>query len=483
MSPNLPTRPARLVYVALAMLALLIIASPGQAAGPRPQQPLQPGQGAASATINADATQASTGRAAQNRPEANCPPDGQCFADVLSGNPFYDFINRIYQQDLVTGYACGGAGEPCDPNNRPYYRPVNNVTRQQMAKFIDNARRLPEIHLDVASALAPIYSRNTGGPAIEAHTTNTNGVYAQSDSGYGVYGQSGSGLGVYGISDSSTGVYGHSNSGTGAIGQSDGGYGVYGISSTGDAVHAESDTGDAVYAESDTGFALNGYSHGADGVSGVSGSYIGVAGESGSFVGVYGHTAGTALSAHGVDGLADAPALAGFFSQDVIVTGNCCASGAGSFRIDHPLDPANKYLYQSAVESSDMKSIYDGIAVLDDHGEAWVQLPDWFESLNMDFRYQLTPIGAPGHDLYIAHEIENNRFQIAGGTPGLKVSWQVTGIRHDPYANANRVPVEEDKPAEQLGKYQHPAAWGQPVSSGIDYQERQMMQQPTQSKR
>jgi hypothetical protein len=49
-----------------------------------------------------------------------------------------------------------------------------------------------------------------------------------------------------------------------------------------------------------------------------------------------------------------------------------------------------------------------------------------------DFRYQLTCIGGSAL-VYISEEIKNNRFAIAGGKQGLKVSWQVTGIRKDPY--------------------------------------------------
>ena len=101
-------------------------------------------------------------------------------------------------------------------------------------------------------------------------------------------------------------------------------------------------------------------------------------------------------------------------------------------------------------------NVYDGVVFLDTNGEAWVELPEWFEDLNKDYRYQLTAIGAPAPGLYIAHEIENNRFQIAGGTPGLKVSWQVTGIRHDPYAEAHPILVEEGKPEEEIGTYLYP---------------------------
>ena len=138
--------------------------------------------------------------------------------------------------------------------------------------------------------------------------------------------------------------------------------------------------------------------------------------------------------------------------------GNLFKSG-GSFTIDHPLDPANKTLSHSFVESPDMKNIYDGIAVLDAAGRATVALPDWFEALNRDFRYQLTCVGgyAP---VYVAKEITGNQFEIAGGAPGLKVSWQVTGIRHDAYADANRIVVEQDKTGADRGTYLNPGAFG-----------------------
>ncbi|MEM7130395.1 MAG: hypothetical protein AAF702_28985 [Chloroflexota bacterium] len=155
---------------------------------------------------------------------------------------------------------------------------------------------------------------------------------------------------------------------------------------------------------------------------------------------------------------------AAWFSGDVATVGFLTKS-AGSFKIDHPLDPANKYLNHSFVESPDMMNIYNGNIVLDQNGESWVQMPDWFEALNMEFRYQLTPIGAPGPNLHVAEEMLNNRFKIAGGVSGMKVSWQVTGIRHDPYANAHRIEVEEDKPEGDRGRYLHPLVYAQVQAS------------------
>jgi hypothetical protein len=118
-----------------------------------------------------------------------------------------------------------------------------------------------------------------------------------------------------------------------------------------------------------------------------------------------------------------------------------------------------------------MLNIYNGTVTLDATGEAVVELPDWFEALNRDFRYQLTPIGGPGPNLYIATEIKNHHFTIAGGQSGLKVSWQVTGVRHDPYAEAHRIPVEEDKPVEAQGTYLYPELYGQPEALGLNYEQ------------
>jgi len=147
---------------------------------------------------------------------------------------------------------------------------------------------------------------------------------------------------------------------------------------------------------------------------------------------------------------------------DLLADGNI-TGGSKTFRIDHPLDPENKLLYHTCVESPDMMNVYNGNAFLDAEGAAWVELPEYFEALNREFRYQLTCVGgfAP---VYVEREIEGNRFRIAGGSPGLKVSWQVTGVRQDPYAEAHRTVVEVDKPEEERGTYLHAAEWGQPES-------------------
>lgn len=159
---------------------------------------------------------------------------------------------------------------------------------------------------------------------------------------------------------------------------------------------------------------------------------------------------------------------AGQFNGHVNVSNNLNVSGSKNFRIDHPLDPANKYLYHASIESSEVKNLYDGTVMLDQHGEAVVQLPPWFEVLNRDFRYQLTCIG--GHaPVYIAEEIANQQFKIAGGQAGMKVSWQVTGNRQDPMAKTHPMQVEQVKPERERGYYLHPELYGQPEEKGVEW--------------
>ena len=214
------------------------------------------------------------------------------------------------------------------------------------------------------------------------------------------------------------------------------------------------------------GRGVYGYSDGALGY-----GVIGYGSSSGSFTnyGVAGFAFGG--SGRGIYGYAKSTGYAGYFSGNVNITGTL-SKGSGSFKIDHPLDPENKYLYHSFVESPDMMNIYNGNVELNLDGENVVQMPDWFESLNTDFRYQLTAIGAPGPNLYISEEINDNQFKIAGGTAGMKVSWQVTGVRHDAFANENRIKVEELKNEEERGTYIHPTAFNKPESAGVDYDEK-----------
>jgi hypothetical protein len=150
--------------------------------------------------------------------------------------------------------------------------------------------------------------------------------------------------------------------------------------------------------------------------------------------------------------------LAASLQGNVQITGTL-TKGGGSFKIDDPIDPTGKYLSHSFVESPDMKNIYDGNVTTNGKGYATITLPPYFEALNRDFRYQLTAVGVFAQAI-IATEIQDNQFTIRTSKPHVKVSWQVTGIRHDAWANANRIPNEEEKPASEQGKYLHPDLFG-----------------------
>ncbi len=166
---------------------------------------------------------------------------------------------------------------------------------------------------------------------------------------------------------------------------------------------------------------------------------------------------------------------AGFFQGDVDVAGNVNSENT-SIKIDHPLDPANKFLNHSSVESTDMMNLYNGNVVTDSTGSAVVFLPVWFEALNRDFRYQLTVIGQFAQAM-VAAKIANHQFVIHTDKPAVEVSWQVTGIRQDAWANAHRVPVEEEKPARDRGRYISPEVFGAPQESGITWNQHSKLMQ------
>ncbi|HLO43627.1 MAG TPA: hypothetical protein VK175_04785 [Leadbetterella sp.] len=132
------------------------------------------------------------------------------------------------------------------------------------------------------------------------------------------------------------------------------------------------------------------------------------------------------------------------------IAGNLSKAG-GTFKIDHPQDPLNKYLSHSFVESPEMINIYSGNITTDSDGVAKVSLPSYFEALNTDFRYQLTVIGEFAQAI-VSKKIKENTFEIKTSTPNTEVSWQVTGTRKDEWALQNPIKVEEEKPMAEKGK-------------------------------
>jgi trimeric autotransporter adhesin len=335
---------------------------------------------------------------------------------------------------------------------------------------------------------------------------------SNSPSGYGVYGSNSAsgGTGVYGTTSGGHAVVGNdSGGGFGVVGT--GLIGVYGTSLSGDAgVEGASTSGYGVFGGgqwgvygtsttccSGSGGTFFGYNapsgsgnSGTDGVSATGGTGdnqavvgggngVGGTGGDGIFPGSGGSFLGgnsLASSGPGGDGVfsqggngagGGRNGYAGDFFGDLNVSGAITA-GTKDFKIDHPLDPANKYLVHASVESSDMMNMYTGNAITDTQGLATVKLPEWFETLNTDFRYQLTVIGQFAQAI-ISHEIQNHQFSIRTNAPNVKVSWQVTGVRQDAFAKAHPLVVEEEKDARTKGFYIHPDLYGAPQEKQIEW--------------
>ena len=150
--------------------------------------------------------------------------------------------------------------------------------------------------------------------------------------------------------------------------------------------------------------------------------------------------------------------------------GGTLSKAAGTFRIDHPVDPENKFLVHSFVESPDMMNLYNGNVVTDSTGMATVLLPSYFCAENRDFCYQLTPVGGEGFTrVRVASKISENRFVVQSETPNTEISWQVTGIRNDRYARAHPIDPEPAKSPQEKGRYLHPELYGQPAEQGLLY--------------
>lgn len=338
-----------------------------------------------------------------------------------------------------------------------------------------------------------------------------NGIYGRSDNGgAGAYGISANGTGVVGVSNVGAGVYGESlsnglgtgNNGVsgvahvsgraGLFGQNDapGAYGIYGsaqgAASIGVVGTASGDSSSkGVYGSTLGGVGVwgTGDSTGAIGIHGQNsvraygelGTYL-----NGASAGILGFTPSAAGgSAYGIWGIAEnrLANAAGRFDGDVLVYGavrsdDLVVSGYKHFKIDDPLDPANKYLVHSCAEGPDALNIYSGNIITDADGKAVVRLPAYFEAENKDYRYQLT-IVEDGDSVgfaqaKVSRKVKGNRFEIRTDVPNVQVSWQVMGVRNDAYIQAHPEEVEQDKGADR-GHYLRPELFGKPESMRIGY--------------
>ncbi len=350
-------------------------------------------------------------------------------------------------------------------------------------------------------------STGTGGYGVHGiHRGQGTGVYGENSGfGSGVSGQS-NGVGVTGTTPHGTGVRGISGTGTGMFANSAAGIGLLGVTNAGTAAiegrhdrrgtqffGASEDYGIEAYNLASTGDGVAIFGSGAEiGVQGQaqeagSDNLVGVLGSAGSLdslgsfmtgvrgyavtsgltdrtaTGVFGSASATSSTdtAYGVYGTSfgDGTRFAGYFNGDVHVNGTLSKS-SGSFKIDHPMDPENKYLSHSFVESPEMMNVYSGMVTLDQDGRGVVELPHYFDALNTDYRYQLTAIGAAMPSLHVAELIDGNVFVVGGGVANKQVSWEVTGVRIDASATYRPIVVEEDKAEKHRGLYLDPEAHG-----------------------
>ena len=349
-------------------------------------------------------------------------------------------------------------------------------------------------------------SGSSAPPILNAVNSNGDGLRGASTDNAGVRGDSGTSVGVRGDSVSGIGVLGNGlGSGNGVVGNSADGIGVSGAGITGvggkgnDNTNSSGNGGDGV---SGQGGASNG-SRGGSGVFAKGGTSVSGPGGDGVFAkggdsgaddggvglrvqggassgsGKFGGDAIFALRGAGLNGAASG--MAGSFIGNVDVAGKLTKT-MGTFKIDHPLDPENKYLYHSFVESPEMMNIYNGNITTDASGEAVVEMPDYFNALNRDFRYQLTVIGTFAQAI-VANKMKGNRFVIRTSVPNVEVSWMVTGVRQDAFAENNRVQVEVDKPEKERGYYLHPEVFNQPEEKSIEWARHPEMMQRLKQER
>ncbi len=334
-----------------------------------------------------------------------------------------------------------------------------------------------------------ITNAGAGGGTVGLH--GATGSYP----GIGVKGEVYSGWGVYGICPSaygylggfSTGAYGK-DTGTdhsGSLGTND--YGVYGEGPNEGVRGYNTDAGtygilgtdlDGIYGYCDRddepwGAGVYGYAAGLEDMC-LANAMIATKGADGPtafLCGKYGDWS------PGV--FADGYARAGVFGNSIQVYGGVYKTIC-NFEIDHPLDPLNKVLRHTSVESPEPVVIYRGKAQLDAGGEAVITLPGYFVALTMEDEatVTLTSIGRP---FPVGYEWEARFASFrAYGEAGREISWVVYADRDDPAMEHHRHLVEAEKGPGvgcPKGKLLDPTAYGYPEEMGVGHEERQQLRE------
>lgn len=386
-------------------------------------------------------------------------------ADFDPSNEFQTITQTGTSVTLSDG---GGTFSVSDGDTTLWKENGPNIYRLNTKVGIGNNN--PQYRIHVYDTLSPAYDYSSYydlvGGSVAA--TNYRGVFVT------IAGTDGDNRGMQAMSE---GVSAGNN--TGMIGFADNGLDNYGLNGQGIGTTAGFNIGVNGYAANSTQFnrGMNAsttgsglYNQGIFGRSDGPGDGSGA----GSNTGVLGYATGNTDANYSIYGISDnlvATDFAGYFDGDVTITGDLnivgnLSKGGGTFKIDHPLDPENKYLVHSFVESPEMMNVYSGNAITGADSKTIVEMPDYFEAANKDFRYQLTVIGSFAQAI-VFEEISNNQFVIATDQPNVKVSWQITAVRADPYAEQYRiVPVVEK---DDKGTYIHPEVYNASEDKSENY--------------
>lgn len=304
-----------------------------------------------------------------------------------------------------------------------------------------------------------------------------------------------SGKGVQGTSNAATGV----NYGVYGLAASPSGYGIYsdgnakitknlGVGMTSETpltsrlqiADNSGETGGSLFIHNGSGTLFNNF--GAS----RTGAYVQADGDGVYAIGVAGAASSTDETTYGLFGDARSNLSAnayGIYARaqggstnyggyfEGLLYANNASAGVKNFMIDHPLDPANKVLTHSSVESDQRMNLYRGSIRTNGKGYATMTVPSWFTALNEDIKYQLTVVDEADSSSFVLAKVvkrlRNNQFSIRTSQPNIDVDWMLTGERHDPTANHYPLRVERDKTVSERGKYYDPAAYGKPDKLGM----------------
>jgi hypothetical protein len=111
------------------------------------------------------------------------PPTQWTFTDVPYGSTFWLWVERLANRDVMAGYECGGPFEPCDAENRPYFRPGNGATRGQLTKIVANAAGFNDAIPETQYTFADVQPTHTFWLFVERLLMNRPGVMAGYDCG------------------------------------------------------------------------------------------------------------------------------------------------------------------------------------------------------------------------------------------------------------------------------------------------------------